>query len=93
MPHLATSSSTCLVVSSVLKLIGHERAGKVRGQVPWLGYLTILMQEIKYVVFAVIGLMVLRSILAADPRDQQQGEQRMPSSKREWAWFLLMPWS
>lgn len=67
--------------------------GKVRGQVPWLGYLTILMQEIKYVVFAVIGLMVLRSILAADPRDQQQGEQRMPSSKREWAWFLLMPWS
>lgn len=70
-----------------------ERAGKVRGQVPWLGYLTILMQEIKYVVFAVIGLMVLRSILAADPQDQQQGEQRMPATKREWAWFLLMPWS
>merc|ERR1711939_666038 len=63
--------------------------GKVRGQVPWLGYLTILMQEIKYVVFAVIGLMVLRSILAADPQDQQQGEQRMPSTKREWAYFLL----
>ncbi|QHN71161.1 Peptidase domain protein [Mollivirus kamchatka] len=64
--------------------------GKVRGQVPWLGYLTLVLRDIKWALFVVPGL-VAYIAFSSYKGWRSELEPHMPSSKSEWVSFLLLP--
>lgn len=61
--------------------------GKVRGQIPYLGYVTILAKEFKEVTAAIIVLLVIHEWWKSDSGANAIG----PNSWREWIKFLIYP--
>eukprot|EP01118_Nematostelium_gracile_P013828 TRINITY_DN5270_c0_g1_i1.p1 TRINITY_DN5270_c0_g1~~TRINITY_DN5270_c0_g1_i1.p1 ORF type:complete len:208 (+),score=28.82 TRINITY_DN5270_c0_g1_i1:72-626(+) len=57
--------------------------GKVRGQIPWLGYLSIWMKENMWAVALLIGVEIYRNM--------NNDSTYVPKGRSEWLKFLLYP--
>jgi len=59
--------------------------GKVRGHLPWIGYLSIWAKDFKVILISLIAIEIIYNI------SKESDETEIPNSRMEWLKFFLYP--